>query len=148
MMKSRQSGGKVRVVLDTNVVVSAAISDEGNPAKIFALMLSGVIENISSVEIIAEVKEVFERPKISALMSNEDKEFFIDNFENLSVKIETKSRFTEIKDDPSDNKFIEVAVDGGADYIVSGDPHLTGIKSFEDIRIVTPKEFLDLMAAG
>ena len=50
-----------------------------------------------------------------------------------------------IKDDPDDNKFIEVALEGNAEFIVSQDNHLLRIKNFEGIRIVTPIEFLRIL---
>ena len=97
-----QRSGRVRLVLDTNVVVSAA-----------------------------------------RLISIEDKEFVVNNFDKFSIKIVTKSKFDAIKDDPDDNKFIEAAIDGRADYIISGDAHLQEVVEFGNIRILSPKEFLD-----
>ena len=47
-----------------------------------------------------------------------------------------------IKDDPDDNKFIEAALEGKADYIVTQDKHLLNIQEFEGIKIVSPEEFL------
>ncbi|MBI2142049.1 putative toxin-antitoxin system toxin component, PIN family [Candidatus Woesearchaeota archaeon] len=141
-MKLRQSE-RVRVVLDTNVIVSAAISEEGNPARVFQLILLGMIENVTTQQIIDEIKEVFERPRIARLISAEGKEFVISNFEKSSIKVMAKSKFDVIKDDSDDNKFIEAAIDGGADYIISGDAHLQELIKFRNIIIFSPKEFLD-----
>lgn len=54
-------------------------------------------------------------------------------------------RFSEIKDDPEDNKFLDAAVAGKADYIISGDKHLLNLRKFKGIRIVSPAEFLRLL---
>ena len=51
----------------------------------------------------------------------------------------------EIKDDPEDNKYLSAAVEGKADFIVSGDHHLKDLKTFHGIRILDPSTFLVLM---
>ena len=55
----------ITVVLDTNVVVSAALSTDGNPALIFNMLIRGDIESFTSAEIIAEIREIFERHRIA-----------------------------------------------------------------------------------
>ena len=59
--------GKSKVVIDTNTIISAPLSEDGNPAKIFELLLLGEINNFRSEEIINEVIEVFHRDKIKKL---------------------------------------------------------------------------------
>ena len=59
--------------------------------------------------------------------------------------IEPKESIKVIKDDPKDDMVLECAVEGKADFIVSGDPHLLKLKEFRSIKIVTPKQFLDLL---
>ena len=49
-----------------------------------------------------------------------------------------------VKDDPDDNKFIETALEGKAEYIVTQDKHLLKIKEFKGIKIITPEEFIKL----
>lgn len=61
-----------------------------------------------------------------------------------SIVVKPTKRINEIKDDPSDNKFLEAAIAGNADYIVSGDKHVLKLKKFKDILIVTPAEFLEV----
>lgn len=59
------------------------------------------------------------------------------------VTVETE--INEIKKDPTDDMFLELAVDGGADYIVSGDPHLLNLESYYRIKIVEPRAFLKIL---
>lgn len=59
--------------------------------------------------------------------------------------IKTKSKFNIIVNDPSDNKFISLAVDGNAAYIISGDNHLLEIREFQKIKIITIKKFLPII---
>ncbi len=59
--------------------------------------------------------------------------------------IKPEKSFTVIKDDPDDNKFIECAVAGEADFIVSGDRHLLALKEFHGIEIITIDKCLTLL---
>jgi len=56
-----------------------------------------------------------------------------------------KRKVNVVKQDPDDNKFIEAALEGEADYIVTQDRHLLKLKEFEGIKIVTPEEFLRIL---
>jgi len=134
-----------RVVIDTNVVVSAAISTDGNPALIFEMLIMEDIKNYATREIIDEIKEVVQRPRIAKRVSLVEQEFIIDTFEKFSEKIVSGVKFEEIKDDPDDNKFLECAVSASADFIISGDSHLLNLKEFRGIKIVNPAEFVKLM---
>ena len=57
--------------------------------------------------------------------------------------IEPKEKYKIIKDDSDDNKFLDCAVAGKANFIISQDKHLLTLKEFKSIKIVTPKEFLE-----
>lgn len=133
----------VKVVIDTNVIVSAAKSTDGNPAQIFEMLLLEEITNYTTKEIIEEMKEVLARPRIKLNLL--EQEFIINNYGKFSIKIETIYKFDIIKEDPDDNKFLECAVDGKVDYIISGDDHLLKLKEFKGIKIMTPAEFVKLM---
>jgi predicted nucleic acid-binding protein len=52
----------------------------------------------------------------------------------------------EIKEDPEDNKYLSAAVEGKADFIISGDHHLKDLRIYQGIRILDPSTFLKLMA--
>lgn len=138
----------IRVVLDTNVVVSAAISTDGNPALIFEMLIMEDIKNYTTQEIIDEIKEVLQRPRITKRVSLVEQEFILSTFEKFSEKIVSGIKFEEINDDPDDNKFLECAVSVSANYIVSGDGHLLNLKEFRGIKIVNPAEFIKLMTGA
>ena len=139
---------KPKVVLDTNIVVSAAICEDGNPAKVFEMLLLEEITNHTTEQIIDEIKKVMARPKITKRLSMVEVGFIVSNFERFSQKIKTKEVINEVKDDPDDNKFIECAVAASADYIITGDEHLLKIKEFRGIRIVSCTEFLEIVGQG
>jgi len=142
-MKSTSPERTIKVVIDTNVLISAGVSKDGNPAQIFELLLIEAIENYTSEEIILEVIDVFNRPKFTNIITGTDKKFIINKYKFLSKNIIPKQKFNIVKDDPKDNKFIDCAVEANAEFLISGDPHLLEIKKFQEIKVVSPKEFLE-----
>jgi hypothetical protein len=136
---------KPKVVLDTNIVVSAAICEDGNPARIFEMLLLEEITNYTTEQIIEEIKKVMARPKIAQRLSLVEIGFIISNFERFSDKVMIKEAINEVKDDPEDNKFLECAVAASAGYIITGDEHLLKIKEFRGINSLSCADFLNIV---
>lgn len=132
----------LKVVIDTNVIISSALSVDSNPSKIFEMLLSGNIESYTSEDIINEIKEVMERRKIREIISFQDREFIIKAFENNSELIVPSEKYLEVKEDPKDNKFLDCAASANTDYIISGDEHLLKLKKFKNIVIISPADFV------
>lgn len=133
---------KSKVVIDTNTIISAPLSEDGNPATIFELLLLGEINNFRSEEITNEVIEVFHREKIKKLISGEKTQFIIDNYKKFSELVKPNIKLSVVKEDEDDNRILECAETANVDYIISGDGHLLSLKNHKNIRIVSPKEFL------
>lgn len=135
----------IRVVVDTNVLVSGLISPEGFPAKIIDFWQERKYILVTSKAILQEMERVLNYPRISRKYQI-GKEIIADYLRGFSVFAEvcrpTKRVFI-IRNDPHDNKFIEAAVNGKADLIVSGDHHLLDLKEYQGIKIFTAKEFLE-----
>ena len=142
-MKSEHTE-KLKVVIDTNTVISAPLSENGNPAKIFELLLLEEISNFTSDNIISEIEEVFYRDKIKNKVSKEKIEFIMENFRKFSEITEPNVKLDIVKSDPDDNKFLECAETADADYIISGDKHLKELIKYKEIKIVSPKEFVEI----
>ena len=95
-----------------------------------------------SLEVIEELYDVLGRPAFDRYIDEEDRIRFL----NLLVKESTLVEITEkIKEcrDPKDDKFLELAVNGKADFIISGDSDLQVLNPFRDIKIASPREFLE-----
>ena len=71
---------KKNVVLDTNILISASINNDGLPAQIIRLVFSGDITNYTTYDIIEEIKRVFEKFHIKKAVTEKDKDFLINNF--------------------------------------------------------------------
>ena len=135
------------VVLDTNVFVSGFLNPQGTPATILDRVLDINLLLLLSPQIIEEIKRVFAYKKIVQLLEKADKttmdaiEFVEDICKIAFITLGTYQVET-IKDDPSDNMFLSCALEGRADYIISGDSHLLALEDFQGIHIVSPNEFL------
>jgi putative PIN family toxin of toxin-antitoxin system len=129
---------KYRVVLDTNVIISGLWS--GPPRKIIDSWQEGKIQVIISPEILTEYLEVLERFNLPS----ETQEDFLLLFIEFARTVFVKPSHTAlvIKEDPADNKFLSCALEGKADYIVSGDRHLLQLSHHKTIPIITPREFI------
>lgn len=134
----------IKAVLDTNTLISALGWKEGNPRKVLELCILGKCKLIESMELIKEFVSVISRPKFY-FINEEEKNQFLVFLLQISNLVEPKRKLDAIKDDPKDNIVLECAVESKADYIVSGDQHLLKLKEFCGIKIVTAKEFLDLV---
>lgn len=137
----------MKVVLDTNVVVSALVSPHGSPAAVLAAWRGDRIEGLTSSATLAELARVLERPRIAGQLGwgERARSRFLAELAASSRSIEPDLTVTAITADPSDNMFLELAVAGAADYIVSGDAHLTSLGSYEGIPILTPAQFLAVL---
>ncbi|HKY54197.1 MAG TPA: putative toxin-antitoxin system toxin component, PIN family [Anaerolineales bacterium] len=128
----------MRVVIDTNVIVSAYLG--GALEGIIVAWKSGKFTLVVSKEIAEEYLEVLRRPKFKIEQAEVDDfaALLLDRAEFV-IPLET---FTVIENDPTDNKFLEAAVAGKANLIVSGDGHLLELKSFRKISITTARKFV------
>jgi putative PIN family toxin of toxin-antitoxin system len=133
------TGKRTETVLDTNVLVSAALSD-GKPYEILSLAENGDIVSITSPAIIAELKDVLTRDRLP--FTDEHVDELVTKILSISRVIRPEIDLDVIEDDPDDDKILECAVSGDADYIVSGDSHLLDLEQDADIQIYSPAEFL------
>ena len=130
----------IRVVIDTNVFVSSFLG--GNPRKIIDLWKNGSIVLCLSQEIIEEYLAVLNRlgldntKEISSLTR-----LFADGYNSIFTA--KTSKLEVVKEDAEDNKFLECAVALNSKIIVSGDKHLTSVRKYIDIVIMSPREFIE-----
>ena len=133
----------LRVVLDTNVLVSAIISD----GKSRELLKKGIARQyliVTSDLILAELVSVLRRPKFKT--SEDEVHRIIIALIRTAAVVSVKTRIKVVKGDPKDDMIIETAVDGDAEMIVSGDSHLIALKTFGEIKIVTVEEMLTCLS--
>lgn len=133
----------MKVVLDTNVLVSALIK-AGKPRDLFRKLIKDK-QLIVSRAIIEEFLDVVEDPKVARYASDQDVTVFLNMLGKAARVVHVKSRFKAVKEDPWDDIIVRAAYDGKADYIVSGDRHLLALKEFKGIKILTIDEMLNVL---
>lgn len=137
----------MRAVIDTNVLISGFISRESYPAKLVDGWVEKRFEPVVSEEIIREYREVFARDRFSALGSVEERLKLLGtllSFEHV-VLVNPQERICMVKDDPGDDIFLECAAAGECEFIISGDQHLLKLKQYKNIKVITAKEFIELL---
>lgn len=137
----------MKVVLDTNIIVSATIVEHGHSNQIIEAWLKEKIDLLVSPAIIEEIEDVLTRPRIvrQQWMNPEKVQEFIVLLKTVALSTPGRLKLKAVTSDPDDDKFIVAGVEGGADYIVSGDPHLLEVKEYGGVKIVTPARFLKLL---
>lgn len=134
-----------KLILDTNVIVSALISN-GIPTKIlYELVLTSKVETCLSDEILVEYVEVMNREKFTKYINFKTKADTVLNKLREISKFYDPNRKIEILADTSDNKFLELAAISAADYLITGNTLDFQINEFEYTRILTPREYWDLL---
>ena len=139
----------IRAVFDTNVFTSALFNPKGPPAQLLELGLQGKIRLIISPQIIAEIERVLTYPKVKKLLKKRKTtphEVAEAIAKALKVAVLTPGDLTvaAIPDDPADDMVLACALEGNADFIISGDHHLLDLKNYQGIKIVNPARFLEL----
>jgi len=129
----------MRVVVDTNIIVSGYLG--GSLEAIIIAWKSGKFTLVVSAAIVDEYLSVLKRPKFR--IENTEIEDFTALLLDKAEFIIPLEQIHAIDSDASDNKFLEAAVTGHANLIVSGDAHLLELRTFRDIAIVTAREFVE-----
>ena len=135
-----------RVVLDTNVIVSAALPGSRLHSLVEAWQ-QGRVQPLVSREIFDEYLRVLAYPKFR--LSPEDIRLLLEHDLLPYVEfVKVTSRVDVIRDDPTDNAFLACALDGRADAIVSGDHHLLELRSFRGIPVMTGRQLVEQIGKG
>ena len=129
----------MRLVVDTNVFVSAALKESSWPGHTIQLIgrYGGLLKSAATEQ---ELLDVLQRPRFAPKIAP----IFLDGVRRILAAAEliTITEPLALCRDPADDKFLELAVNGGADLIISGDGDLLGMGSVRDIPIVTPAAFV------
>ncbi len=133
----------IRAVLDANVFVSAVLSPRGTPAKVLDSWYSFQFSLVVSHDILQEIERVLLEPgiRVRHRWSKQRLRAFLDDLANVALFTQETPRLAVVDDEP-DNRYLECALAGHAEYIVSGDRDLLSLGEYQGILILTPREFL------
>jgi putative PIN family toxin of toxin-antitoxin system len=133
---------KIRIVLDSNVILSAALFKGSTPRQ--ALDKASITGQIlMSNEIIEELTDIFNRPKFDRYSSKQLRNEFLNDFLAIVENVQIVEKIAACRD-RKDDKFLELAVNGKANYIITGDQDLLVLNPFQDIEIISVSDYLSL----
>ena len=133
----------MRIVVDTSVLVRYLMRPSAATRRLIEeLWLGDVVELIVSPELIAELENVLQRPKIRRFVAAEDAAVLVDAVKARSVLLDPLAEIPPFTRDPKDDKFVACGVSGGAEYLVSYDDDLLVLGAVGDMQIGTPETFV------
>jgi putative PIN family toxin of toxin-antitoxin system len=130
-----------RLVVDTNTLVSRLLLSGSIPAQaVHKAIKAGDL--LFSRATLMELNEVLRRPKFDRYLEPNDRDKFMHLLARLAIMVEITHPVQSCRD-PKDDKFLEVAFNGRADVIITGDADLLELNPFRGIPILSPRAFLD-----
>lgn len=134
---------RVRVVLDTNILIGALITKGTPPDKLYRAWLRGEIELVTSAAQLAEIADVLARPRLQKFLDADEAAAIVENL-GTRAHILDDPLGVNLSPDPQDNPILAAAIAGKADLIVSGDKkHVLALGEVEGIPVVTAREALN-----
>jgi uncharacterized protein len=136
----------LRAVVDPNVFISAQISSLGHPARIARAADKGIFELVVSERLLSELQDVLMRPRFRRYMTKSEVENLVEELRKNGIIAEEGEIGRMVPGDPKDDYLVALARVSGADYLVSGDPHL-GAASLDPatVTVLTPRRFSELL---
>jgi uncharacterized protein len=134
----------IRAVLDTNTIVSG-LGWGGHPGAVLDAALAGHFELVTTPILLGELRRVLTYPKLQVVIGDADE--LIDLLA-LAAIVVTPTEAVELVRDPDDDRLIEAALAAHADLIVTGDQDLLTLGHVNQIQILTPREFLEVLQPG
>jgi putative PIN family toxin of toxin-antitoxin system len=134
----------VRLIIDTNILISALLSSTSLPAHLVVLWREGRFDLLTSADQLDELMRVTRYPKIRERLAPALAGRLINEIRDLAVIVKDLPVVTA-SPDPNDNYLLGIALAGAADFLLTGDKRdLLGLKLFEGTKIITVREFLAL----
>jgi putative PIN family toxin of toxin-antitoxin system len=132
----------IAVVPDTAALVSAAISRQGNPYAILRAWQDGELSLIVCPQLLDELRQVLLRDRLRRFISREEALVLVEYLSGAAdVRPDPHPIAGLVPQDPGDDYLVALAREAGADYVVSGDQHLTGLRSSRP-PVITPAQLV------
>jgi hypothetical protein len=132
---------KPRFVFDANVIVSAFLFKNSSPRLALEMAKNqGII--ILSETVIDELSDVLSRSKFDRYLAKSIRQELLETLVEASLLVQPSESIDECRD-PKDNKYLELAISGHAESLITGDEDLLVLNPFRNIKIITVLEFLD-----
>jgi putative PIN family toxin of toxin-antitoxin system len=136
-----------RVVLDTNVLISALLQPSGRTGEVLEAIRAAGGALLFSDETFEELASRLMRPKFDRYVAEAIRRRFLADLAGVAGWVAVTGAVRACRD-PDDDKFLETAINGEADCIVSGDADMLVLDPFEGVRILTPRQFLETVRSA
>lgn len=137
----------MRILLDTNVLISALLSKDGPPGLVLSAIQRSRHTLVFSAYLAEELRSVSNRRRLRSRIAPEEVEALIYNVEAVGVVVSDLPEI-DLSSDPKDNPILATAIAGAADFIVSGDKsHMQSLGQVQGIPILTPRDALERLNA-
>jgi len=136
----------LRAVLDPGVLIAAALSPKGAPAELLKRWMEGGYELVVSPKLLNELDGVLLRTKFRKYLSEEEASDYVSLFRRFAAIVDDPPAVFGLTPDPGDDYLVSLARAAKVHFLVSGDPHLTGLADPEP-PVLTPRGFLERLPA-
>jgi uncharacterized protein len=135
----------IKIVIDTNVHVSAIAKPSSKPGKVVKLVVDGQVASVVSKKIIEEMRLTLASTKLKKYLKMNENEIdrYVTSFQIMSEEVTGEGNEIQYSRDADDDKFIYAALEGGAQYIVSGDEDLLVLETVDEVLIKKAADFWD-----
>ncbi len=139
----------IRAVLDANVLVSGLMTEQSPPCRVLDAWLEGHYVLVTSLYLVKELIHVLSYPRIAKRLrlDEEELEKILAILLSKAEVLPGRLHLPGVTRDPKDDAIVACASEGKVDYIVSGDQDLLILGDYEDIRTVTPRQFVEILAS-
>ena len=136
----------MRVVLDTNIIVSALLAPAGKPAAIIGIWLDGNFTLLTCAAQVDELRATLQKPRVAERIKPHKAGRLVNRVRKLAENIDALPK-VERSADPDDDYLLALSEAGQADYLVTGDKgHLLALDHHKGTRIISAKEFAALFS--
>lgn len=138
----------IRAVIDTNLLISYLLTKGETISKLLNHWRERDFILLTSFEILAELEKALDYPHLKMRITREEREALLTELRSAAEQVPGQIVLPPICRDPKDDKFIACAVEGNADYIISGDEDLLDLEEYQGIEIIKAWEFTTMLKLG
>ncbi len=138
----------IKVVIDTNLLISYLLTKGETISKLLNHWRERDFILLTSPEILAELEKALDYPHLKIKITKEEREALLAELRSDAEQVPGQLVIPPVSRDPKDDKFIACAVEGNADYIVSGDNDLLDLEEYQRIGIIRAREFITMLELG
>jgi putative PIN family toxin of toxin-antitoxin system len=137
----------MKAVLDTNVLISGVIAT-GVPHEVLVAGFEGEYQLVVSVETLHEFRDTLAKYPERFGMDDDEIQAEVEAVRYFAEFVDPDEDITAVEPDPDDDKFLEAALAGSVEYVVSGDQHLLDLGTFRGVDIIDPRTFYERLDIG